>query len=402
MGRVGIDPRGTAGLAVRVGFCVPAVVDGGEGGSDHVLDHQTLGGAGQIVTLQSLQLVRGARERRSASGHKIKEGTVNAALTRRLGKSGIEVSAMGLGCWAIGGPFWLDGKADGWGDVDDDESIRAIRQALELGINFFDTADVYGTGHSERIVGRALEGQRDKAVIATKFGFAYDEDTRQVAGTNVSPDYIRWACEASLRRLNTETIDLYQLHCGASREEVEAILDTLEQLHSEGLIRTYGPSTDDPELARQFAAGPHCVAVQHQLNVLTDAQEMLDLCQEYDLASVCRTPLAHGFLSGKYTADTVIPADDFRGAGHVWVRFFEDGRPKPEFLDRLQIVRDILTSDGRSLVQGALAWIWARNARTIPIPGFKDTAQVAENCAAMQFGPLTDEQMREIDALLGY
>lgn len=327
---------------------------------------------------------------------------MNAAFTKQLGKSSIEVSAMGLGCWAIGGPFWLDGKADGWGEVDDDESIRAIQQALELGVNFFDTADVYGTGHSERIVGRALEGYRDKVVIATKFGFTYDEDTRQVAGTNVSPDYIRWACETSLRRLNTDYIDLYQLHCGASPEEVEAILDTLERLHSEDLIRAYGPSTDDPELARQFAGGPHCVSIQHQLNVLNDAQAMLDLCEEYELASINRTPLAHGFLSGKYTTDTVIPADDFRGAGHIWVRFFENGRPKQEFLDKLEAIRGILTSNGRSLVQGALAWIWGRSERAIPIPGFKTAAQVAENCEAIQFGPLTIEQMRQIDAILGY
>jgi aryl-alcohol dehydrogenase-like predicted oxidoreductase len=326
---------------------------------------------------------------------------MNTAFRRKLGRSAIEVSAMGLGCWAIGGQFWLDGKADGWGQVDDDEAIRAIQTALDLGITFLDTADVYGTGHSERILGHALEGYRDRVVIATKFGFTYDEDTRQVAGTNVSPDYIRWACEASLRRLGTDYIDIYQLHCGASPEEVEAILNTLEQLHSEGLLRAYGPSTDDPKLARLFAEGPHCVSVQHQLNVLNDAQALLDLCEEYELASINRTPLAHGFLSGKYTADTVMPKDDFRGAGHAWVRFFEDGRPKQEFLDNLAAIRDILTSGGRSLVQGALAWIWGRSDCTIPIPGFKTVAQVKENCAAMQFGPLSDDQMREIDTLLG-
>jgi aryl-alcohol dehydrogenase-like predicted oxidoreductase len=325
---------------------------------------------------------------------------MSTAFRRELGRSAIKVSAMGLGCWAIGGQFWLDGKADGWGQVDDDESIRAIRTALDLGVTLFDTADVYGTGHSERILGRALEGYRDKVVVATKFGFAYDEDTRQVAGTNVSPNYIRRACEASLRRLGTDYIDVYQLHCGASPEETEAIIETLEQLVSEGLIRAYGPSTDDPGLARLFAEGAHCVSVQHQLNVLNDAQALLDLCEEYDLASIDRTPLAHGFLSGKYTADTVMPKDDFRGAGHTWVGFFEDGRPKQEFLDNLAAIRDILTSDGRSLVQGALAWIWSRSDRTIPIPGFKTIAQVKENCAAMEFGPLSEDQMREIDTLL--
>lgn len=317
-----------------------------------------------------------------------------------LGRSGIEVSALGLGCWAIGGPFWLDGKADGWGLVDDEESIRAIHRALDLGINFFDTADVYGTGHSERIWGRALQGCRDKVVIATKFGFTYDENTRQVAGTNVSPDYIRWACEASLRRLNTDHIDLYQLHCGVSPEEVEPILDTLERLYSEGLILAYGPSTDDPALARLFANGPHCAVVQHQLNVLNDAPTLLDLCAEYNLASINRTPLAHGFLTGKYTANTVIPTTDFRGAGHTWVRFFENGKPKQKFLNKLEHVRKILTANERSLVQGALAWIWSRNEKTIPIPGFKSVKQVEENIAAIEFGPLSTNQMNEITDLL--
>ncbi len=107
---------------------------------------------------------------------------MNTAFRRKLGRSDIEVSAMGLGCWAIGGPFLLDGKADGWGEVDDNESIRAIHRAIDLGITFFDTADVYGTGHSERILGQALEGYRDKVVIATKFGYTYDEERREITG----------------------------------------------------------------------------------------------------------------------------------------------------------------------------------------------------------------------------
>jgi aryl-alcohol dehydrogenase-like predicted oxidoreductase len=326
---------------------------------------------------------------------------VNTITTRKLGKSGIEVSGMGLGCWAIGGPFWLDGKADGWGDVDDDESVRAIHQALEMGVCFFDTADAYGAGHSERVLARALQGRRDQVVIATKFGFLYDEDSKKVGGTDVTPSYIRQACQASLHRLNTDYIDLYLLHCGASPGEAESIIETLEQLCSEGLIRAYGPSTDDPELAKLFAEAPHCAAVEYDLNVLHDAQALVDLCEEHDLASINRSPLASGFLSGKYTADTVMPKDDFRGAGHTWVRYFKGGRPKQEFLDRLEGVRGVLASEGRSLVQGALAWVWARSESTIPIPGFKNVDQVVENCGAMQHGPLSDQQMGRIADLLG-
>jgi aryl-alcohol dehydrogenase-like predicted oxidoreductase len=134
---------------------------------------------------------------------------------RKLGKSGVQVSPMGLGCWAIGGPFEFDGRPAGWGGVDDAESVRAIRRALDLGVTYFDTADVYGCGHSEQVLGEALNERRDEAVVATKFGLLFDEDTRMGGGADTSPAYIRSACEASLRRLETDRIDLYQLHGGA-------------------------------------------------------------------------------------------------------------------------------------------------------------------------------------------
>ena len=155
-----------------------------------------------------------------------------------------------MGCWAIGGPMWMDGKVDGWGHVDDAESQRAILRALDLGITFFDTADAYGTGHSERILGQALQGHRHKVVIATKFGYTYDEARRHITGTDVSPAYIRRACEASLKRLQTDTIDLYQLHCGATPDEVAGIVEGLERLRTAGKIRAYAWSTDDPHTSR--------------------------------------------------------------------------------------------------------------------------------------------------------
>lgn len=321
-------------------------------------------------------------------------------MKRMLGRSGIEVSALGMGCWAIGGPFTMDGKADGWGSVDDTESIRAIHRALDLGINFFDTADAYGTGHSERVLAKALAGHRAQVVIATKFGFTYNEAKKELTGTNVSPEYIRWACEQSLTRLDTDYIDLYQLHCGASSEEVEAILDTLDQLVTEGKIRAYGWSTDVAEDAALFATRPNCVAIQHLLNVFSDNPEVVTLCKAESLASINRTPLAYGFLSGKFTADTVISKEDFRGAGHEWVDYFENGRPKSSFLDMLNNVREILTSQGRVPVQGALGWLWGRSENTIPIPGFKTVKQVEENVKAMQYGPLTQPQVEEISALI--
>jgi aryl-alcohol dehydrogenase-like predicted oxidoreductase len=326
---------------------------------------------------------------------------MKAIMTRQLGKSGITVSALGMGCWAIGGEMWYEGKYDGWGTIDDHESIRAIQRAVDLGVTFFDTSDVYGTGHSERILAQGLQGRRHEVVIATKFGFTYDEASRRITGTDLSPAYIRRACEASLRRLQTDHIDLYQLHCGATAEQIESVVETLEGLVAAGHIRAYGWSTDNPALAKLFVRGAHCAAIQHGLNVFTDAKPILDLCEQFDLASVNNAPLASGLLSGKYTADSVLPANDHRSAGFEWAVYFNNGRPNPEFLQKLAAVREILTSDGRTLAQGALAWIWARSNRTIPIPGFKTVAQVEENCGALQFDPLTPQQMDEIKGLLG-
>ena len=186
---------------------------------------------------------------------------MTAPLLRTLGRSEIEVSAMGLGCWAIGGPFWRGDTPVGWGEVDDDESIRAIHRALDLGVTFFDTADVYGAGHSERVLARALKGVRESVVIATKFGNVFDEATKQITGSDASPAYIKRACEASLRRLETDYIDLYQFHLnGYEAGKGAKVRDTLEALVAEGKIRAYGWSTDFPDRARVFAEGDHCAA----------------------------------------------------------------------------------------------------------------------------------------------
>jgi aryl-alcohol dehydrogenase-like predicted oxidoreductase len=141
--------------------------------------------------------------------------------------------------------------------------------------------------------------------------------------------------------------------------------------------------------------------MQHGLNVFDPATAMVALCEEFGLASINNAPLASGLLSGKYTAASQLPADDFRAAGFPWAVYFVDGRPNPAFLQKLDAVREILTSNGRTLVQGALAWIWAQSACTIPIPGFKTVAQVEENCGALAHGPLTTDQVAEIAALLG-
>ncbi len=318
---------------------------------------------------------------------------------RLLGRSGIEVSPLGMGCWAIGGVWqFLDIQA-GWGEVDDAESIRAVQHALASGINFFDTAATYGTGHSERIVGQALAGRRDEAVIATKFGFNVNDAGKFVTRFDTPEQIIanvQAACESSLRNLAIDCIDLYQLHVwDFPADYAPALLDALEALVRAGKIRYYGWSTDSVENARAFAAGEHCVAIQHDLNVVLDAPEMLALCAAQNLASVNRSPLARGALTGKYTKDTVFAANDVRTDPWAVQNILN-----PAF-DRLDDLRDVLTSGGRTLAQGALAWIWARSPVTVPIPGIRTVAQVNDNAGAMQFGPLTPDQLRQIDELLG-
>ena len=320
---------------------------------------------------------------------------------RRLGRSNLEVSAMGLGCWAIGGPWdWLeaDGSKEptGWGQVDDAESIRAIHYALDAGINFFDTAANYGCGHSERILSQAIAGRRDQVILATKFGYVVDEENRLVAGTEDVTPRIRQECEDSLRRLQTDYIDLYQFHVNEYPTEKAAdVRDVLETLVDEGKIRWYGWSTDNPEGARVFAQGQHGTAIQHWLNMGYDQPQMLAICEEHDQASINRGPLGFGMLTGKFTRETTFPEDDMR---HSW----DLRKDLPtQRLQRIEAVRKLFAEAGdpRTQAQIALAWIWTRSDRTIPIPGFKTLAQVKENIQAVEFGLLSQEQMKKIDEL---
>jgi aryl-alcohol dehydrogenase-like predicted oxidoreductase len=323
---------------------------------------------------------------------------------RVLGGSGIEVSAVGLGCWAIGGPMLGDdGKATGWGEVDDAESIQAIRAALEHGVTFFDTADTYGAGHSERILGEALGADRDRVVVATKFGFTFEGKERRSTGQDSSPAYVRRACEASLARLQTDRIDLLQLHIGElPPEEDGPIAAALEELVDAGLIRAYGWSTDNPANAERWAARGTCSTIQHTLNVFEDAPALLEICERHGLASINRSPLAAGFLSGKYRPGTRVGAEDWRSVQRDWSTFFTaEGEPEPEWLARLEAIREILTSEGRTPAQGAIAWLWARSPTTVPIPGVRTVAQATENAGALAHGPLSPAQLSEIDAVLG-
>ena len=331
---------------------------------------------------------------------------MTSTFTRTLGRSGIEVRPLGMGCWAIGGPWTINGSPAGWSGVDDAESVRAIHREFDLGANFFDTAANYGAGHSERLLGKAFKGRRDQVVIATKFGYQVDEAAKVVVHYDDKEEEsdvagrLRADLEASLKRLDTDYVDVYQLHVwGLAIERALEARDVLEELVKEGKIRTYGWSTDRADAVRAFSTSPNCAVVQQQLSVLGGNAELLALCEERNLASINRGPLGMGLLTGKFTPDPSFKDDDVRKNAN-WHPGFKNGKPTQEWLNALESVREVLTSGGRSLAQGALGWIWGRSPKTIPIPGFKTVKQIEENCKALEFGPLTPQQMGEIDQIL--
>jgi aryl-alcohol dehydrogenase-like predicted oxidoreductase len=268
------------------------------------------------------------------------------------------------------------------------DTVRQIQTAVDLGVTLFDTADNYGHGLSERILGEALRGRRDGIVVATKFG--EDPMPDQEDPWSLYAGSVERACEASLRRLEVECIDLYLLHRrDYPLEQAPALMEVLEDLVRAGKIHYYGWSTDDVERARLFARGEHCIAIEHRLNVFNENAAMLDLCREQDLASLNRVPLLLGVLTGRWTPETKLEEGDRRA------EWFED----EEFLRVLDCTKQIepyLTFDGRSYVQGALGWIWARSPITIPLPGFRNMEQMQGLVRAQQFGPLPLDVMQVI------
>lgn len=315
-------------------------------------------------------------------------------MRRTLGRSGIEVSALGLGTARIGGLGYSRRGDRETALVPSavQESKRAIRAAIDRGITFFDTADIYGAGRSERLLGEALRGLRSKVVIATKFGERFDEETGEARQGDITPEYVSQACENSLNRLGTDVIDLYLLHLrDYSLAGAAGIRDALEGLVSEGKIRFYGWSTDDVERARLFAQGAHCTAVEHRLNVLVDAPEMLRLCDQENLASINRVPLMCGVLTGRWNSGSSLPQSDHRSD---W--FHDESFVRT--LERAESLRPILTKGGRSYVQGALAWILARSNRAVPIPGFRTVQQVEELAEVLRQGPLSREDFEAVAA----
>jgi aryl-alcohol dehydrogenase-like predicted oxidoreductase len=256
----------------------------------------------------------------------------------------------------------------------------------------------YGAGHSERLLARALEGKREQVVIATKFGFLVDEAKKNIrVDDSVLVSNIRADCERSLDRLNTDYIDVYQLHQGGlDPEAAPDVMRVLEELVAEGKIRWYGWSTDHPDRAAIFAEGEHCTSIQFDLNVFRDNIETRRIIRENGLAGINKSPLNRGILTGKFDADSDFPENDIRHGLN-----FKEG-VGAERLAQLEKVREIMTANGHSLAQASLAYIWALDENMVPIPGFRSVAQVTENARAMELGPLSQEQVREIRSTLGH
>jgi aryl-alcohol dehydrogenase-like predicted oxidoreductase len=312
--------------------------------------------------------------------------------SRRLGRSGISVSPLGLGTARLAGLGWREDITPQVTAQSKQEAVGQIQAAVDLGVTFFDTADNYGQGLSERILGEALQDRRDGILVATKFG--EDPIPDQDDPWSLDGGIVERKCEASLCRLGFEYLDLYLLHRrDYPLERAPELIEVLEDLVRTGKIRYYGWSTDDVERAGIFARGEHCIAIEHRLNVFNDNPAMLELCRQNDLASLNRVPLLMGVLAGRWSTETRLDETDPRAG---WFEHQEFQR----LLECVQQLEPYLTSGGRSYVQGALGWIWARSPLTIPLPGFRSMEQLQVLVQAQGFGPLPLDAMQAVVELV--
>jgi aryl-alcohol dehydrogenase-like predicted oxidoreductase len=306
---------------------------------------------------------------------------------RQLGHVGPTVSAIGLGCMPMSGVY---------GHTTDAEGIAAIHRALDLGITLLDTADVYGDGHNEQLVGQAIRGRRDEVVLATKFGNVRDAQGRP-AGISGRPEYVRGACEASLARLGVDTIDLYQQHRVDPDTPIEETVGAMAELVQEGKVRYLGLSEAlTPDLRRAAAVHP-ISSLQSEYSLLERGveSEVLGACEELGIGFLPFSPLLRGLLAGSLTADSQLDEGDFR-SGDRFPRVGPEHRSANARLAR--VVREIADEHGCTPGQVALAWLLGRRPWIVPIPGTKRTAYVEDNALAPQLA-LTAEDQERLDAL---